>query len=266
MVVSTALVLGGCASQPANPDDPLERYNRAMFTFNDRLDRAVVKPVGQVYDAVTPRPVRIGVGNFFSNLGDVWIGFNNILQGKVGDGVSDLMRFAFNSTWGLLGLLDIASEAGLPKHDEDFGQTLAVWGVGEGPYVVLPFFGPRTLRDAAALPLDVAGDNVWGVDHVRTRNSLTGLRIAHTRANLLGLERTLDEGTFDNYAYARDFYLQQRRYKVADGDLAIEYEDFDNGASLLPYGTESDAVARAAIGNIEFADMAGIETAMSSMR
>ncbi len=263
VLVCAALVLGGCASRLHNPDDPLERYNRAMFAFNENVDKVLIKPVGQVYDAVTPRPVRIGVGNFFSNLGDVWIGFNNMLQGKVGDGLSDWMRFAFNSTWGILGLLDIASEAGLPKHDEDFGQTLAVWGVGEGPFVVLPFFGPRTLRDTAALPLDVAADNVWGVDHVRTRNSLTGVRIAHNRANLLGLERTLDEGTIDRYAYARDFYLQQRRFKVSDGNVPLEYEDFDNGASLLPLGTGTDTLARAAVGYIELVDPTAIQHRMS---
>ena len=226
-VLAVALLVSGCASRPANPDDPLEGFNRAMYGFNDRVDRAVLKPAAEIYEAVTPSPVRTGVGNFFSNLGDVWIGANNILQGKVADGLSDWMRVALNSTFGLAGLLDIATEAGLPKHDEDFGQTLAVWGVGEGPYVVVPFFGPRTLRDAAAIPVNMYENDVWGIDHVRTRNSMVGLRLTHQRLRLLGLDQTLETATTDPYAYVRDFYLQQRRYKVFDGNVPVGYDDED---------------------------------------
>lgn len=152
-VLACCVVLAsGCASTPRNPDDPLEGYNRAMFTFNEKVDKAVLKPVAEAYDYVTPKPVKIGVGNFFSNLADPWIGLNNLLQGKPAEALSDWMRFMVNTVFGFAGLLDIASEAQLPKHDEDFGQTLAVWGVGEGPYFVVPFFGPRTVRDAAVLP------------------------------------------------------------------------------------------------------------------
>lgn len=233
MLVS-ALVLSGCASNPQNPDDPFEDYNRAMFKINQRVDKYTFRPLARVYDTVTPRPVKIGVGNFFGNLGDLWIGANNMLQGKFADGVSDWMRFAFNTTWGIGGLLDIASEAGLPKHDEDFGQTLAVWGVGEGPFVVLPFFGPRTTRDAWALPVDLQFDQVWGVDHVRTRNSMTALRITHNRAALLGVEKTLAHGSLDRYTFARDFYLQQRRFKVSDGQVSMEYEDYDEYDDEVP--------------------------------
>lgn len=231
MALAGTLLLGGCASNPANPEDPFEGYNRAMFQFNQRVDKYTLRPLARVYETVTPNPVRIGIGNFFSNLGDVWIGANNLMQGKVEEGVSDWMRFIFNSTWGLGGLLDIASEAGMTKHDEDFGQTLAVWGVGEGPYVVLPIFGPRTLRDAAALPVDMTADNVWGIDHVPTRNTMTGLRLTHARASFLGVEKTFRQGTLDQYASARDFYLQQRRYKVRDGDVGLDYEDFDDEAA-----------------------------------
>ncbi len=260
LVACVVLLASGCASRPSNPDDPLERYNRAMFSFNDGVDRAIVRPLATVYDTVAPRPVQTGVGNFFGNLGDIWVGFNNMLQGKVGAGLSDWMRFLVNSTFGLFGLLDVASEMGLQKNDEDFGQTLAVWGVGEGPYFVVPFFGPSTLRDAAVLPVDVLGDPVWGTDHVPTRNTLTGLRLAHQRARLLGLEKTLDEGTLDKYAFTRDFYLQQRRYKVYDGNPPIEYEDFDfdEEASLVPVETESDIVARSAVERLELVSM--IET------
>ena len=225
VLVSVALMTSGCTARFANPDDPLETYNRAMFGFNEVVDKAAIKPVAEAYVTVTPQFVRTGVGNFFGNVGDVWIGLNNFLQGKPVDGVNDLMRFVFNSTLGIFGLLDIATEMGMPKHDEDFGQTLGRWGVGEGAYFVVPFFGPRTVRDTVVLPIDLYGDDVWGVTHIPTRNTFTALRLAHVRANLLGIDKTLEEGTLDKYAYARDFYLQQRRYKVHDGSPPVEYED-----------------------------------------
>src|SRR5665647_608258 len=140
--------LGGCATTGGgNPDDPLERYNRAMFNFNDGLDKAIIKPVASGYKAVMPEVARTGVTNFFSNLGDIWIGINNILQGKIGAGASDFGRFAINTTAGILGLFDVASNAGLEKHNEDFGQTLGRWGMGSGAYVVLPILGPSNVRD-----------------------------------------------------------------------------------------------------------------------
>ena len=233
ILVSATLLLGtGCANAP--PDDPLEPFNRAMFSFNEKLDNAVIKPAAKAYMAVTPSPVRTGVSNFFGNLQDPWIAFNSLLQGKPADAVSDFMRFVFNTTLGIGGLLDIASEAQLPKHDEDFGQTLGVWGIREGSFVVLPLFGPRTLRDASALPLDMAGTSPWSLPYGNpllhdeaVRYGLSGLRMVNGRASLLGLERTLDEGTIDKYRYARDFYLQQRRFKVHDGNPPLEYDDFD---------------------------------------
>lgn len=227
VLACVTLLAGGCASRPTNPDDPLESYNRTMFSFNEAADRAVIRPMARVYDAVTPKPVQTGVGNFFSNLGDVWIGLNNILQGKVADGLSDWMRFAVNTTLGVAGLLDVASEMNLPKHDEDLGQTLGKWGVGEGAYFVVPLMGPRTVRDTLVLPLDLKGDNVWTIENVRKRNLLTGVRFAHQRAQLLSVEKTLEEGALDKYAFTRDFYLQQRRYKVHDGSVPIVYEDYD---------------------------------------
>lgn len=252
IVALSAAFAGGCATTASQPQDPLEGYNRAMFTFNEQVDRAVIKPTAEAYEAVVPRPVRIGVGNVFGNFGDPWIALNNMLQGKVADAINDVMRFLVNSTFGIAGLLDVASEAGLPKHDEDFGQTLGRWGVGDGAYVVLPFFGPRTLRDAAALPLDVMGDDVWAIQHVPTRNSMTALRLVHTRSTLLGTEKTLEEGTLDKYAYARDFYLEQRRYKVFDGNPPRVYEDFngDEGAAV-PLRSSVDTVAWTAIENLE---------------
>lgn len=245
----SALLLTGCATT-GNPDDPLEGYNRAMFSFNEQVDKVVLKPAAQVYEAVLPSPVRTGVGNVLGNLADPWIGLNNLLQGKVAEAMSDFMRFAFNSTWGLLGLLDIASEAGLPKHDEDLGQTLGRWGVGEGAYIVLPLFGPRTVRDAVALPVDVMANEPFRIDHVRTRNTVLAVRIVHSRSVLLGADRTLEEAALDRYAFVRDFYLQQRRYKVSDGKEERVYEDFDD-LSVAPLGDEVDTAATAAVERLE---------------
>lgn len=219
-------LLSGCAST-ASREDPLEGYNRAMYSFNEQVDRYVARPAARAYQRAVPAVVRTGVGNFTGNLEDPWIGINNVLQGKFADGLNDLMRFVFNSTFGLLGVIDIATPMGLVKHDEDFGQTLGRWGVGEGVYVVLPVFGSRTLRDAAALPLDYIAEHPH-IDHVPTRNSYGALYFVHVRSTLLGAEKTLDEGSIDKYAYMRDFYLQQRRYKVADGNLAPNYDEYDD--------------------------------------
>lgn len=265
LVAATALV-AGCASNPATPGDPLEGYNRAMFSFNEKVDDYVLRPVAEVYDHVTPQPVRTGVGNFFGNLGDISNGINNLLQGKFTQGLSDAARFGVNTTVGILGLFDVATELGLAKSDEDFGQTLGWWGVGEGPYFVVPLLGPRTIRDAAALPIDLHGDLVWRVDHVPTRNAFTALKVVNTRANLLGIDKTLEEGTLDKYAYTRDFYLQQRRYKVHDGDLPVEYEDFDmDDEAALPPGSSSDVAAPAAIAGLQRVEAGAPQPAASSL-
>ncbi|AMO38676.1 VacJ family lipoprotein [Thauera humireducens] len=257
-------VLSGCATT-ANPDDPLEGYNRAMFSFNEQLDKVVVKPAAQAYEFVLPQFVRTGVGNFIGNLEDPWIGLNSLMQGKGADGMSDLMRFFVNSTFGLLGVLDVATEMGLPKHDEDLGQTLGRWGVGEGAYIVLPLFGSRTVRDAVALPADRAGQSPLNIDHVPTRNSYTALRITHVRSTFLGAEKTVDEATIDKYAYTRDFYLEQRRYKVSDGNVTREYENFD--ARRAPeLGEELDMAATAAVERLELNRMGGDKLADSSIR
>ncbi|MEN3293424.1 MAG: phospholipid-binding lipoprotein MlaA, partial [Burkholderiales bacterium] len=165
--MAIALALAGCAT--TNPKDPLEKFNRAMFSFNDAIDQAALKPAAEAYRTL-PSFVQTGVSNFFGNLGDVWTAANNLMQGKMADGMSDVMRVTFNSTFGLFGVLDIASEAGLAKHKEDFGQTLGKWGVGSGPYVVLPLLGPSTLRDTVATPVDLAGDPWDYARPVRVRN------------------------------------------------------------------------------------------------
>lgn len=218
--LATALAgsLSGCASTANNPKDPWEGFNRAMYSFNDGVDKAVLKPVAQGYDYVTPDPVQTGVSNFFGNIADVFIAVNNLLQGKPGDAVSDAGRFLLNSTIGVLGLFDVATPAGLEKHDEDFGQTFGRWGVGDGPYVVWPFIGPRTVRDTAGYAVDVAVDPVWNVNDVPTRNSLAALRIIDTRASLLPAEKVIDDAALDKYAYMRDAYLQRRKSLIYDGN------------------------------------------------
>jgi phospholipid-binding lipoprotein MlaA len=222
--------LGGCATTGGNPDDPLEGYNRAMFGFNDSVDKAIIKPVAEGYKAVVPAFARTGVSNFFSNLGDIWIGVNNILQGKLGAGASDFGRFAINTSAGILGLFDVASNAGLDKHDEDFGQTLGRWGVGSGVYVVLPFLGPSSVRDGfGLLAVDWQGDPIWYVSNVPTRNELYGLRLVDTRASLLDASRLMEQAALDRYAYLRGAYLQRRRSLVYDGNPPREPDVDDAG-------------------------------------
>lgn len=209
-----ALLLGaalatGCATGPnANPADPFEPYNRGMTRFNDNLDKAVLKPVATVYRDVMPRPVRTGVGNFFANLGDAWSFVNNLLQARGLEAYESLVRFSTNTVFGLGGLLDIASEAGIERHKQDFGLTLGRWGVPTGPYLVLPLLGPSTVRDTAALP--VVGDPVGYVNDVAVRNSLYGLRLVDKRASLLHATSVLDEAALDSYSFTRDVYLQLR--------------------------------------------------------
>lgn len=239
-------LLAGCASVPyENPDDPWESYNRTMFSINEGVDDALTKPLAKTYNAVTPLPVKTGVGNFFGNIGDVWIGANNLMQGKGRDGLTDLGRVLINSTIGIFGVFDVASEMGLDKHDEDFGQTLAVWGVPQGPYFVVPFFGPRTLRGAGALPVDWVASSFIQLSDIAARNATTGVKLVDQRYRLLGAERAVDQGSLDKYAYTRDFYLQRRRYEIFDGNPPRER--FDDGASLNPAGlvmVEADEMAR----------------------
>lgn len=224
-IISLCIVamLSACATS-GNPHDPLEGYNRAMFSFNDTVDKAVLKPVAQVYEKA-PLPTKVATNNFFSNLSDLWVGLNNFLQGKGSQGANDIGRFLINSTVGILGLFDVASEAGLEKHDEDFGQTLAVWGMPDGPFIVLPLLGPRTLRDGGANIVDTFGDPVRYVERIPVRNSLTGLRVVKTRAELLPAERALNDAALDRYSYYRDFYLQRRHSLIQDGKSQLFTDD-----------------------------------------
>jgi len=234
--------LGGCATTGGNPDDPLEGYNRAMFSFNDGVDKAIIKPVASGYKAVLPGFARTGVSNFFANLGDIWIGVNNILQGKIGAGVSDFGRFAINTTAGLLGVLDVASNAGLEKHNEDFGQTLGFWGVGSGAYLVLPILGPSNLRDGfSRLAVDWQGDPLWYVGNVPTRNQLYGVRVVDSRANLLDASQLMEDAALDRYSYLRGAYLQRRRSLIYDGSPPREPDP--DRTSKSPSGVEPYAQA-----------------------
>lgn len=217
LAIAAAGLLGGCATS-GNPRDPVEGFNRAMFGFNEAIDKVAIKPVAQGYEAVLPSPVRTGVTNFFGNIDDLFIGVNNLLQGKPGAAVNDWGRVLVNSTVGILGLIDVASGIGMEKHAEDFGQTFGRWGVGDGAYVVLPFFGPSTVRDTVGLVVDVQVDPVGNIDHVPTRNTLRALRIIDTRADLLPADKVIEEAALDKYAYVRDGYLQRRRSLIYDGN------------------------------------------------
>jgi phospholipid-binding lipoprotein MlaA len=223
-VIALAAMLTGCALGK-DPRDPFEGFNRAMFTVNDKVDRYALKPTAQVYRDTVPSFVQTGVYNFFGNLGDVWTAVNHLLQGKVSNGISDVMRVAVNTVLGMGGVLDIASEAGMPKHKQDFGATLGVWGVGSGPYVVLPFFGPSTLRDSAALPLDMRAD-IWGeVTPVWQRNAGRVLRLVDLRAGVLDAVNMIEEAALDPYEFVRDGFLQRRASKINEGAAAAMHGD-----------------------------------------
>lgn len=213
-------VLTGCASGPrSDPRDPWEPFNRSMWTFNEGLDKAVLRPVAETYKEVTPNLVRRGVNNFFANLTDLWSFVNNSLQLKPREAMESLTRFNLNTFFGLGGLLDIASEAGIERHREDFGQTLGRWGVPSGPYLVVPLLGPSTLRDTAARAINATGDPVYYVSDVVKRNSLYVLRVVDLRASLLRAGNVLEEAALDRYTFTRDVYLQIRRREVL-GDKA----------------------------------------------
>jgi len=224
-VVVAAMMLSACATGPnANARDPLEPFNRGMYSVNDAVDRAVVKPVATAYRDVLPSPVRTGVKNFFNNLQDAWSVVNNALQLKGEGAGNSLVRVGVNTVFGLGGLLDIASEMRIERFTEDFGQTLGYWGVGAGPYLVLPLLGPSTLRDTAALPVDMQGNASSHISDVPTRNSATVLNLLDRRSQLLDATRMLDEVALDPYTFTRDAFLQRRLSLVYDGDPPLKDE------------------------------------------
>lgn len=212
-------LLQGCASVP-NPDprDPMESWNRGVYGFNDALDRAVVKPVATVYRGVLPQWMRSGVGNFFNNLEDVWSIVNNALQLRGRDTGDSIGRVMVNSTVGVVGLIDVASELNIERHTADFGLTLGRWGVGAGPYVVLPLLGPSTMRSVVALPVDWKGNLVNQVADEATRYGLVALDLVDTRAKYLQAGSVVEEAALDQYSFIRDSYLQRQRNRVFDGN------------------------------------------------
>ena len=240
--LAVAMAGAGCASVPGkgDPRDPLESYNRTMYKINDTVDRAILKPVAQGYDFVVPGLVKTGISNFFSNLGEVVIVVNDLLQGKGTQAVSDTGRFLMNSTIGLGGLLDIATPAGLAKHNEDFGQTLGTWGVGPGPYLILPLLGSSTVRDTAALPIDGQFKYPSYVSDVPARNSAYAVDAVATRANLLGASNILGEAALDPYTFLRDAYLRRRLLLVYDGNPPKTKEDLEDEDPEAPAKTAPD--------------------------
>ncbi len=255
LAVVAVWLLAGCTTLegPTDPEDPFESFNRSMYSFNETIDEYALKPVAQGYTKITPVPVRKGVGNFFSNLDDVVVIFNDLLQLKIGQFFSDIGRVVVNSTVGIYGLIDWASDMGLEKHDEDFGQTLGYWGLSSGPYLVLPFFGPSSVRDTGGLLTDrltvnpISNEVHEGTPFPDRPNDvnlgLTLIDAVDTRARLLGAGRVLGIAALDPYIFVRDAYLQRRENLVYDGnppdDLWDDEDEFDTEPSADSNGVSS---------------------------
>ena len=231
--IAAIALLVGCASTQELPDDDadaLESYNRAMFAFNDAVDKAVFKPVAKVYRRVLPEPVTTSIGNFFSNLNDVVVLVNDLLQFKLHQAAMDSSRIVFNTTFGVAGLFDVASRMELPKHNEDFGKTLGVWGFGEGYYLVLPLLGPSTVRDTVGLVGNFFTNPItWATDSDAVAWGLWGLDLVNRRSGLLRIERALADDQIEPYSFQRSAYLQLRRNLVYDGNPPKPDFDFDAG-------------------------------------
>ena len=228
--IVAAVVLSGCATVPADsgndPRDPIESFNRQVFEFNEVVDRAVLKPVAQAYEFVLPEPVRDCISNIFSNFREPSNAVNNLLQGKPVDAISDVCRLVVNSTIGLAGCFDPARQMGLEKHSEDFGQTLGRWGLGSGPYLVVPILGPSSVRDAIGIyGAEPYLDPNFYIDNIRVRNAIIGTRIVDQRAQLLRADDLISGAALDKYRFIRDGYLQRRRSQVYDGSPPPSADD-----------------------------------------
>ncbi len=246
LVLLAASLLAACASvppatgaavSPAAAIDPWEGWNRKVFAFNDAVDTAVLKPVATVWRDVVPSPIRQGVSNFFGNIGDIWSGANHLLQGKLASGLETGMRVMSNTFFGLGGVLDPATEMGLNRRAEDFGQTLAVWGVGNGPYVVLPLLGPSTLRDSAALPLDRYGGSPARFFSDYNSYVVSSVQLVQLRAELLATTQLLDQVALDKYSFVREAFLARRLDQIYDGAPPLakfEDEPADDPAKPAP--------------------------------
>jgi phospholipid-binding lipoprotein MlaA len=228
-VILVVAMVSGCATGPdRDPRDPLEPMNRAVYKFNDTFDEAIAKPVAGAYRDVLHVEIRNRVSNFFSNFQDIFIGVNNLLQGKLQEGVEDWARFAFNTTFGLLGIHDVASDMGIEKHNEDFGQTFGRWGAGSGPYLILPFLGSSTVRDAAGTTVDYYVAPLGEVRPINLRNSLYGVYLINTRSELLDASSLLEQAALDRYIFQRDAYLQRRRSLIYDGSPPRERDEVND--------------------------------------
>lgn len=219
-LILSLTLLSACASVPGGPTegDPFESYNRAMFSFNDGLDEYFLKPVAEGYDAVLPSPIKTGISNFFSNLGDIFVILNDLLQFKFTQALEDTGRFIFNSTIGLYGIFDVATPMGLTKHHEDFGQTLASWGVADGPYIVLPFLGSRTLRDTTDVFVEPPFNPVYDIEDDEARYGTIFLQTVDFRYKLLKASNIAEQAAVDKYSFIRDAYLQHRKNLIYDGN------------------------------------------------
>ena len=217
---AAAILVSGCAtkSQP----DPLEPVNRKMFSFNEGVDKVVLKPAASAYKQVVPAAAQTGISNFFSNLQEPWSSVNLVLQGRVGDSASTLARFGTNSTVGVLGLMDVATGWGMPEKKEDFGLTLDTWGVGTGPYVVLPLFGPSNLRDTLASPVDSMGNAKGQIASVSVRNTMTVVQAVSGRADHLEASKLMDQAALDKYLLLRDLHLKRRNRAHGDEDVVAQ--------------------------------------------
>ncbi|MDC7710002.1 MlaA family lipoprotein [Vogesella indigofera] len=252
LVVGGCLLLTACASTPSHPQDPLEPLNRAVYRFNDAADKAVLKPVAQAYQQVTPQPVRTGVGNFFDNLRDVYSAANNTLQGKAELALTDVLRVSFNSTFGLFGLIDIATPMGLKSSKATLGDTFAHYGWQESSYLVLPLLGPSTVRDGSGMLISNSLEPATSVFHTHTQATVARvLNAVNTREKLLGLEEMVDGAALDSYSYMRDGFLQMRAHQLglsqgkqqAEEELNIDDLVDEPDASAPAVNAPSDASA-----------------------
>ncbi len=227
VVLASALLAGGCATN-GDPRDPLEPMNRAIYKFNDGVDHLLVRPAAELYQGrMIPQFVRTGLRNFFSNINDVIVFLNDLLQGKLDRAETDLGRIVINTTAGVLGFVDVAADEGLIKNNEDFGQTLGVWGFEDGPYLVLPFFGPSNVRDTVGF---VGDAYMWPVSYINphsTRNAIIALRYVGLRADLLAATTVLEAAALDPYTFTRDAYLQRRRNLLYDGNPPPEKDELE---------------------------------------
>ncbi|AEA59062.1 MlaA family lipoprotein [Burkholderia gladioli] len=265
LAVAAVAAMSGCATvQTPTKGDPFEGFNRTMYKFNDTVDTYALKPVAKGYQWAVPQPVRDSVTNFFSNIGDVYIAANNLVQLRIADGVGDIMRVVINTVFGVGGLFDVATVAKLPKHTADFGLTMGHYGVPSGPYVVLPFLGPSTVRDTAGLAVDYAGNPLTYVSPDALSWSLFGVNLINTRANLLGAGDVLDAAAIDKYSFVRNAYLQRRQSLIAasggpggrkaaasvpdySSDALPKYDVPEDGAASAAPASGADAASSAAV-------------------